>query len=638
MSGFAFEHKGFGPANPSIGGLGDGRLTSGGEVAPDEARRALERVLDSAEFAQATRLSDFLRHVVTETLEGRAASLKGYSIAVDVFGRPDDFDQASDPIVRVEASRLRRALAQYYQGSGNGDPVVIELPRGAYVPAFRRRGAVEEPAEAEPDEAAEGEAAPPAPPPPPRADRDVVRFRIATLVGLGLALLGLAYLVWSNLAGRQTAETPPPPAGMMARAVAVADLEVLGEAADSADFARGLATALLTELTRFHDLDVSALETGSNPPSAGYILRGAAAHAGPTLRVTLQLVEARGGRAVWSETYERDYKADQVLAIETEIARTAARELAQPYGAIYAREIEAIAGADPKTLTGYACVLLTYEYWRSFDPKAHFEARDCLERTVAATPGYAAAWQALAYLYLDEYLYNYNVRPGASDPRDRGLAAAQKAVGLAPTDALSYQSLYAALFAKGDIEGFRAAGTEALRLNSNNPDIVADYGEKLAIAGFWDEGLKLLRQAMDDNPARPGWYHTALVLDAYYRGDYKAALAYAERMRAPDHYRWWFYLTMIYGQMGDTQNARKAVERLNALDPDFGLNARTDLAKWGYAPALAERCLDGLRKAGLVVDGEYYFIRAKLTYFTRTIIGRPCPTPPPVFPPSPPAA
>lgn len=295
MSGFAFEHKGFGPANPSIGGLGDGRLTSGGEVAPDEARRALERVLDSAEFAQATRLSDFLRHVVTETLEGRAASLKGYSIAVDVFGRPDDFDQASDPIVRVEASRLRRALAQYYQGSGNGDPVVIELPRGAYVPAFRRRGAVEEPAEAEPDEAAEGEAAPPAPPPPPRADRDVVRFRIATLVGLGLALLGLAYLVWSNLAGRQTAETPPPPAGMMARAVAVADLEVLGEAADSADFARGLATALLTELTRFHDLDVSALETGSNPPSAGYILRGAAAHAGPTLRVTLQLIEARGG-------------------------------------------------------------------------------------------------------------------------------------------------------------------------------------------------------------------------------------------------------------------------------------------------------------------------------------------------------
>jgi adenylate cyclase len=377
-------------------------LTSGGEVAPDEARRALERVLDSAEFAQATRLSDFLRHVVTETLEGRAASLKGYSIAVDVFGRPDDFDQASDPIVRVEASRLRRALAQYYQGSGNGDPVVIELPRGAYVPAFRRRGAVEEPAEAEPDEAAEGEAAPPAPPPPPRADRDVVRFRIATLVGLGLALLGLAYLVWSNLAGRQTAETPPPPAGMMARAVAVADLEVLGEAADSADFARGLATALLTELTRFHDLDVSALETGSNPPSAGYILRGAAAHAGPTLRVTLQLVEARGGRAVWSETYERDYKADQVLAIETEIARTAARELAQPYGAIYAREIEAIAGADPKTLTGYACVLLTYEYWRSFDPKAHFEARDCLERTVAATPGYAAAWQALAYLARNE--------------------------------------------------------------------------------------------------------------------------------------------------------------------------------------------------------------------------------------------
>ncbi len=601
MRRFAFEHKGFGNPGHSIGGLGDGRLTSGGEVAPDEARRALERVLVSPEFAQAARLSDFLRHVVTETLEGRAAAIKGYAIAVDVFGRPADFDQSSDPIVRVEASRLRRALAQYYQGTGEADPVVIDLPRGGYVPAFRRRAAAE-PAAAPVADLEPGETVAAPAEGLRRADRDVVRFRIATLAALGLVLAGLAYLIWSTLAERPAAA--PPQAGLTTRAVAVADLEVLGQAPGDVAFARSLATALVTELSRFHDLDVSALAISSNPPSAGYILRGTLTHAPPTLRVTLQLVEVVGGRAVWSESYEREYKADQLLAIESDIARTAARALAQPYGAIYAREIEAIAGADPGTLTGYACVLLTYEYWRSFDPKEHLAARDCLERTVAAMPGYAAAWQALAYLYLDEYLYNYNVRRGDTDPRDRGLAAAQKAVGLAPTDALSYQSLYAALFAKGDLDGFRAAGAEALRLNSNNPDIVADFGEKLAIAGFWDEGLKLVRQAMDDNPARPGWYHTALVLDAYNRGDYKAALAFAERMRAPDHYRWWFYLTMIYGQMGDRQLALQAVERLNGLDPDFGLNAPSELAKWGYAPALVERCLDGLRKAGLKIDGE----------------------------------
>jgi adenylate cyclase len=79
----------------------------------------------------------FIGFVVNEALEGRASQLKGYTIAVAVYGRSESFDPQIDPIVRVEAGRLRRALAHYYLTTGKNDPVRIEIPKGGYIPTFQ---------------------------------------------------------------------------------------------------------------------------------------------------------------------------------------------------------------------------------------------------------------------------------------------------------------------------------------------------------------------------------------------------------------------------------------------------------------------------------------------------------------------
>ena len=83
----------------------------------------------------------FLRFVVEETLAGREHRLKGYTIATRVFGRGDDFDAAQDPIVSIQAGRLRRALERYYLVAGGRDPVFIDIPKGRYVPRFRAQTA-----------------------------------------------------------------------------------------------------------------------------------------------------------------------------------------------------------------------------------------------------------------------------------------------------------------------------------------------------------------------------------------------------------------------------------------------------------------------------------------------------------------
>ena len=90
--------------------------------------------LQSREFQSAPQLRAFLGFVVRATLNNEQEKLKGYTIAVEALGRPEDFNPVTDPIVRVEAARLRRRLEKYYAGSGAADPVRIVIPKGSYAP------------------------------------------------------------------------------------------------------------------------------------------------------------------------------------------------------------------------------------------------------------------------------------------------------------------------------------------------------------------------------------------------------------------------------------------------------------------------------------------------------------------------
>ena len=103
---------------------------------PDAIRSQLARILQSVEFRASEKQRAFLSFIVDEALAGRSSQIKGYTIAVSAYGRPEGFDPQVDPIVRVEAGRLRRALDHYYLTAGKNDPVYIEIPKGSYVPVF----------------------------------------------------------------------------------------------------------------------------------------------------------------------------------------------------------------------------------------------------------------------------------------------------------------------------------------------------------------------------------------------------------------------------------------------------------------------------------------------------------------------
>src|SRR5918911_496766 len=107
---------------------------------PDQnVRQQVDRVLGSPTFQQVDRLKRFLTFITLEALAGRSDQLKEYVIGVQVFGKEESFDPRTDPIVRVQARRLRARLVRYYREEGQNDEVIVDLPKGGYAPVFRRR-------------------------------------------------------------------------------------------------------------------------------------------------------------------------------------------------------------------------------------------------------------------------------------------------------------------------------------------------------------------------------------------------------------------------------------------------------------------------------------------------------------------
>ena len=116
----------------------------------DAVRRELSRILDSPGFAASPQLRAFLTYVVERRLEGQSERIKGYTIATEALGRDPSFDPSADPIVRVEGARLRRLLADHFEGPGKDDPIRVEIPKGGYIPQFSRKEAADAPSDTRP--------------------------------------------------------------------------------------------------------------------------------------------------------------------------------------------------------------------------------------------------------------------------------------------------------------------------------------------------------------------------------------------------------------------------------------------------------------------------------------------------------
>ena len=159
----------------------------------------LERMLNSPPLVSSPSLCRFLRYIVEETLAGRSTAIKEVALGVQVFERGESFNPRLDPIVRVQARNLRARMAKYYAGPGSGDPIRIELPKGAYVPVFH--GPISgTPDATEPEPAAASLA--------PRGNQDRRIFMAAVILIVVLAGIAAVWMVRTHAAPSRLAQHP----------------------------------------------------------------------------------------------------------------------------------------------------------------------------------------------------------------------------------------------------------------------------------------------------------------------------------------------------------------------------------------------------------------------------------------------
>ncbi len=286
-------------------------MTGDSEPRPAAIRTQLERILRSDEFRASDKQRKFLRFVVDETLADRASQLKGYTIAVSVYGRSETFDPQVDPIVRVEAGRLRRALEHYYLAAGGNDPVHIKIPKGGYVPTFHSVQIAPSKAQMHTSE---------------RQDR-------ALTTEPSIAVMPLI-----NLTGDQGQEY----------------------------FTDGLTEELTAELTRYQDFQVIASQSTmqfkgrqvdakevGRKLGVRFLLTGSLRKDLKTIKVSIQLLDTSSAEQIWGESYKRNQTAADLIAVQEEITNSVIGAVADHYGLIQRRlsgESRKKAPADLKSL------------------------------------------------------------------------------------------------------------------------------------------------------------------------------------------------------------------------------------------------------------------------------------------------
>ena len=349
----------------------------------------LVRLLNSREFQDSDRMCRFLRFTVETTLAGKVDELKEYSIALAVFDRAPDFDPRADPVVRSEARRLRNKLTAYYAYEGAQDELVIELPKGGYVPQFRERPAARISNSASEVHGTETVTHLPA---PPMDSHPLRRYRLAiALAALALGLAGF-FLLRARWSGTRVESV---------RSVAVLPFQNMTGDRQMEYLADGIAEEVLNSLAYLPDLKVVARTSAAqfkgrhaDVQEVGQklgvqtLLEGSVRSSADKLRVMTRLVNAETGYQVWSHDYE--FQTKDLFQVQDAIAQAIAQQLGQGTN----RAARRLAPVNEEAYKDY---LLARHYMADEEVNADSlrKAKMLLEKAVALDPKNADAWASL---------------------------------------------------------------------------------------------------------------------------------------------------------------------------------------------------------------------------------------------------
>ncbi|WP_240464856.1 FlgO family outer membrane protein [Paraferrimonas sp. SM1919] len=519
------------------------------------AREQLNRVLESQAFVQSPKMKELLNFVVEQAIMGNGDRLKQFTIATEVFERGVEFDHQSDPIVRIQAGRVRRALETYYLTEGVNDQILISIPKGKYCPLFQSR----------PQAAEVNSKEQPTPEEQP-------------FVGLSPTLTVIPFLS-------------------------------LSDDKEQHYFAEGFGEDLATELSRFDTLKVVSMyalgDVEINPTSTtdikrlgqelnvSFVTSGTLRTYQDKARIQARLYRTDTGQQVWAERYDCDLTTGDLFDIQDQIIAEIVAELASSFGIIHRQLYLSSNHKSVEQLTTYEATLRYRHYLMTLSKETFHRAVEALEHATVKEPNFTMAWAMLAILYFDaERLHNVYI----ADSIQKGIDCARRAVEMDPTNQEAQMALLLGYQSRGDAQGVKDTADKVVSLNPNAAYQIGLAGWALALAGDFERGMQLLDDSKVLNPYRPAWFSMAYILEHYMNSDYSKALKELDQFSLMQLYWHPLLKAVIEVEMGDIEAAKVSYQQIIASCSDFESTKEQRISSYVSSPEIQQKLLASLAK------------------------------------------
>jgi len=556
----------------------------------------LERVLRSDTFSRSERSRDLLRYLVEREQAGEKERLKGFTVAMDVFGKDKEFDPSTDAVVRVQAGRLRELLTQYYQAEGTADPLKIYIPRGGYVPSYRTEcpNAVEE--------QAEEASAPPVQQPartspfrlPPAADRlgRHIQMMWATLMVV-IVLLGLVVIrvglpglqpqsaAQVNVDGPVTASIAPSAAAELLPAVYVR--------ADIADApAAPIANSLRSGLAGFDtvDLMLGDEQAGARAGQLRFIFDVETAADGKSVSVGLSNLES--GKVLMARAIPTEISSAATVDEVADILSSSVNASGVLYGYIAQNGLQ----------SGLvSCLLLNDAYYLDQTEEKHLAAYQCLEALEDENVRSPLVYSELAALHMETVSDGYGYPKNAKE--DEAFTYARRAVKMGPTSPYAHRALGFLFGQTGDRDESIRWMRKAYELNSYDLSMVAAYGYALIFSGSYAEGEPILARAVEASSAHASWWDYGLFLARYMLDDGEGAAQAAQALKGTKRQHYLAALVVVADAAGDKARAAALLTELSESYPRFVADPAASLTRANHPADFIGKLIAALRAAGM---------------------------------------
>ena len=574
-------------------------------------RETLERLLASETFGRSERARKLIRYLVEREQAGEAERLKGFSIAMDVFGKDADFDSSTDAVVRVQAGRLRELLAQYFATEGADDPVRIVIPRGTYVPAYEFK--VQSTTASEDEDAATPQSLGVAGaigghplvlpsgltkhrPPPPGAQ--LVRQLRLFWAAIAIVIAMLGFVMYRTVMPETaavgdliTAATGQAPAGGAdsARIAAEALPTVRIRNASEDQNAARVASVLRRALSGFDTVSFISSESTAGEQSPGKLdfLFAISAGVDPGA-VVVELQHTASGKILLSRTLS----ADEVAAsLEDRVATMLSASI--PVSGILYAHIEQ--NALQSGLTN--CLLLNDDYYLSQTAENHLAASKCFETLMQAGAKSPLVYSELAALHLKAVTDGYDYPKGVTEAE--ALELARRAVLMGATSPYAHRAYGFLNSRAGTSEESIRWMRKAYELNTFDLSMAAAYAYALIFSGDYVNGVPVMRRAVELSSAHPSWWDFALFLGQYMLNDKSGAARAVDALATSKRPHYLAARLVVAFEAGDSAASRQLADEIAVNYASFAADPRATFVNGKYPADFTDRFVADLRAAGL---------------------------------------